>query len=161
MLEFRMIRVVTLLVVVALSANVARADDQIFFDGFGPYFFTINEIVTDAPSGDAVEFFNPTYGPADLSGWYITDSQMTTRYTFPAGTQLPGRAYQVVSGPQLPFGLASADSVVLYTPEGMLLESYSWSSHPLSTGSYSRCPNGMGTFKSVAPSSLGAENSCP
>jgi hypothetical protein len=161
MQELRMIRFAPVLAVVTLAANVARADDQIFFDGFEPYYFTLNEIVSDSPNGDAVEFFNPTYGTVDLTGWYFTDSQLTTRFTFPAGALLPARAYYIVTGAQLPFGLGSSDSVVLYAPSGVPFESYSWTSHPLPTGSYSRCPNGTGPFGSVAPSTVGTENSCP
>ena len=141
------------------ATSFVDPDDQIFFDQYEGYYFIINEIISDSPNGDAVEFYNPTFGPADLTGWSFSDSTPAHRFTFPAGSKIPGHSFY--SATNLSFGLGSSDAVILYTPEGPPLDSYSWSQHPLPNGSYSRCPDGLGPFLSVAPSSLGAANVCP
>ena len=151
--------ILMLAVYAATASSSAAADDELFFDGFQLALPAINEIVTDGPESDAVEFFNRSFATADLSGWYFTDSQATVRYTFTAGTLLPGRAFLVVNA--LPFGLSTSDAVILRTPQDVLFQSFSWSSHPVQGGSYSRCPDGVGSFLSVAPTTLGAENACP
>src|SRR4051812_20320228 len=101
--------------------------------------FVINEIISDSLDGDAVEFYNPTFGTADMTGWSFTDSDPTHRFTFPAGSKISGRSY--FSATNLPFGLGSSDAVVLYTPDPIAADSFSWSQHPLANGSYSCCPD--------------------
>ncbi len=140
------------------STTIATPTDQIFFDQYEGYYFVINEIITDSPNGDAVEFYNPTFGSADMTGWSFTDSDPTHRYTFPAGSRISGHAYVGVSG--FSFGLGSSDAVVLYTPDMIAIDSFSWTQQPVVNGSYSRCPDGFGAFVSVGPSSLGAVNIC-
>ncbi len=62
----------------------------------------INEIAaaTDkdfqTPSYDAVELYNPTGTPADVSYWFISDSLNTfDKYRIPAGTVIPPGGYRV------------------------------------------------------------------
>src|SRR5262249_19726229 len=46
----------------------------------------INEVLTSStlPDVDAIELYNPTAAPADLSGWYLTDdAQYPWKYRFP------------------------------------------------------------------------------
>ena len=59
----------------------------------------INELLshTDPPLEDAVEFFNPTGTPVDISGWYLSNSSRDLgRFVIPAGTVIPARGYKVI-----------------------------------------------------------------
>ena len=58
----------------------------------------INEVLThtDPPLEDALELFNPTAAPVDISHWWISnDSQFPYKFRVPAGTVLPAGGYQV------------------------------------------------------------------
>lgn len=60
----------------------------------------INEILThtDPPEEDAVELYNPTDTPADISHWYLTDERTQPRkYRIPAGTILLPSGYLVLT----------------------------------------------------------------
>ena len=52
----------------------------------------VNEVLTneDPPDGDTIELYNSTAGPADISGWFLTDDFNTPKkFTIPAGTIVP------------------------------------------------------------------------
>jgi hypothetical protein len=56
----------------------------------------INEVLThtDAPVLDAIELFNPTAAPVDLSGWFLTDDLRTpAKFRIPNGTSIPAGGY--------------------------------------------------------------------
>ncbi|MDW8310670.1 MAG: lamin tail domain-containing protein, partial [Verrucomicrobiales bacterium] len=58
----------------------------------------INEVLshTDAPLEDAIELFNTSAEPVDLSGWFLSNTQRDFRkYRIPDGTILPPRGYRV------------------------------------------------------------------
>ncbi|MGC8743043.1 MAG: lamin tail domain-containing protein [Verrucomicrobiia bacterium] len=58
----------------------------------------INEALThtDPPLEDAIELYNPTDQPMDISGWYLSDSDNNLKkYRIPAGTIIPPRGYKV------------------------------------------------------------------
>ncbi len=59
----------------------------------------INELIahTDAPLEDAVELYNPTGDPVDISGWYLSDSQNNLqKYRVPTNTIVPAGGYAVL-----------------------------------------------------------------
>jgi len=71
----------------------------------------INEILThtDPPLEDAVELFNPTQTPVDISGWYLSDSQSDLkRYLIPGGTVIPSGSFKVFY--QYQFGPADGET---------------------------------------------------
>lgn len=58
----------------------------------------INEILThtDVPLEDAVELFNPTASPVDVSGWFLSDDLNNLRkFRIPNGTVIPAGGYKV------------------------------------------------------------------
>jgi hypothetical protein len=83
----------------------------------------INEVLThtDVPLEDAVEFYNPTATPLDLSGWFLANTSSEPRkFRFPTGTVVGAGGYLVVyetqfnAGPgAFTFNSARGDEAVL------------------------------------------------
>ena len=67
-----------------------------------------------------------------------------------AGTTIAPGGYLVLTRPSLGFGLGAADSVRLFPPADLLVDSYSWTAHATTT--YGRCPNGTGAFTTTGAS---------
>ncbi|MEV0533988.1 lamin tail domain-containing protein [Kitasatospora sp. NPDC050463] len=133
----------------ALSATPARAAAAADI--------RINEVVTTGDVDDSIELYNRGTATVDLSGWILKDNDNGSKYAIAAGTTLaPGgfRAFDVHAA----FGLGSADKARLYLPNGStLVDSFGWSEH--SAPSWSRCPDGSGSFGKAALT-LGAANAC-
>lgn len=58
----------------------------------------VNELLshTDPPLEDAVEFYNSSAAPIDISGWWMSNSRTDLkRYRIPAGTIVPAKGYKV------------------------------------------------------------------
>ena len=56
----------------------------------------VNEVLshTDLPQKDAIELYNPTASPVDVSNWYITDDPGTPKkYRIPAGNTIAAGSY--------------------------------------------------------------------
>ncbi|WP_439945978.1 lamin tail domain-containing protein [Streptomyces sp. BBFR109] len=127
-------------------AHAAPADD-----------IRINEVVTTGDVDDSIELYNKGAGAVDVSGWVLKDDDNDHRYTIPSGTTLaPGgfRAFDV----HAQFGLGSSDQARLFLADGKTqVDSFSWSEH--SAPSWSRCPDGTGSFEAAAVT-LGAPNAC-
>ncbi len=79
----------------------------------------INEVLshTDPPIEDAVEIYNPTGSPTDISGWFLSNSiDDLKKFRFPSGTIIPARGYKVIyeyqfnttNGGTIPFTFNSA-----------------------------------------------------
>ncbi|MFJ9952431.1 lamin tail domain-containing protein [Kitasatospora sp. NPDC091207] len=130
----------------ASPARAAAADD-----------IRINEVVTTGSVDDSIELHNKGSATVDVSGWILKDDDNGSRYTIAAGTTLaPGafRAFDVHAA----FGLGSSDRARLFLPNGStLVDSFGWSAH--SAPSWSRCPDGTGSFGKAAVT-LGAPNAC-
>lgn len=62
----------------------------------------INEILThtDLPDVDAIELYNPTDAPVDVSGWFLTDdpADEPTKYAIVSGSVIPAGGYLVIKG---------------------------------------------------------------
>jgi hypothetical protein len=66
-------------------------------------FLPFNDVVisealshTDLPLEDAIELFNPTVTPVDISGWYLSDSQLEPRkFRIPDGTIIQPGGFMV------------------------------------------------------------------
>ncbi|HEY2952195.1 MAG TPA: immunoglobulin domain-containing protein, partial [Verrucomicrobiae bacterium] len=92
----------------------------------------INEALThtDPPLEDAIELYNPTDAPADLSGWYLSNSHDDLkRYRIANGTIIPANGFVVFyqnqfnggAGSTVPFTLNAAhgDSIHLSQADGL------------------------------------------
>ena len=85
----------------------------------------INEILahTDAPNVDAVEFYNVSTAPIDLSGWWMTDDDARPQsdwVRFPEGAIIFGNGLYVLADAEgdWPFGLSEAgDAIYLFRPD--------------------------------------------
>ena len=56
----------------------------------------INEVLANSAAGqkDAIELFNPTGSPVDVSYWWLSNSATAPRkYQIPAGTVIPAAGY--------------------------------------------------------------------
>jgi hypothetical protein len=85
----------------------------------------INEVLThtDPPLEDAIELFNLTAQPIDISGWWLSDDRgAVQKYQIPSPTLLPARGFAVIYENQLtnrtlaavPFSISSkGDEVIL------------------------------------------------
>jgi hypothetical protein len=120
----------------------------------------INEIESSGGTpGDWIEIVNAGTTAADLSGWKLLDSDNThTPYVFAAGTTLAGGGHVVVEEAALGFGLGGADSARLFDAAGTLVDSFSWTSHAVTT--YGRCPSGTGAFTTTSAVTKGSANDC-
>jgi len=110
---------------------------------------TINEInyssSEDHDTGDWIELYNPSSSTKDISQWIIKDSDNEHAYTIPEGTLIENDGYLVVTRNSdkfmalhstvtnmvgdMDFGLSSSEDMVrLYNPEGVLVDSVSYTS---------------------------------
>jgi len=68
----------------------------------------INEVLThtDPPLEDAIELYNPTANPVDISYWWLSDSKDDPKkFQIPVGTVIPAGGYRVFyEAPGLPSG---------------------------------------------------------
>ena len=120
----------------------------------------INEVESNGGTPvDWIELYNPSGRAMDLSNFVLKDNDDTHSFAIPAGTTIGAGAFMTfdvdVTGG---FGLGAADAARLYTPEGVLLDSYSWTAHATTT--YGRCPDGTGAFTTTATSTKGVANDC-
>ena len=87
----------------------------------------INEVLThtDPPLEDAIELYNPTASPVDISYWWLSDSKDDPRkFQIPAGTVIPAGGYRVfyeaplTSGGFNPNGAGTGRSFTLNSARG-------------------------------------------
>ena len=123
----------------------------------------INEANSVGNGADYIELFNKGTGTVDISGWTVTDNAPTTSghtYTFATPTMLAAGGYVALHNPaDFGFGLGDADSVILNNNNGVQIDRFDWTM-PNTMGSYSRCPNGTGSFVDRPLTNNGANN-CP
>ncbi len=146
----------------------------------------VNEALThtDWPQVDAVELFNPTDAPVNVSGWFLTDDPRTpSKFAIPTGSVVPAGGYLVIledndadpnNNASLPpaffgrvFSLSSAgDEIYLYSADGNGLTGYrhGFSFDGAANGvSFGRLTNSNGDdrFPAVAEPTLGSANALP
>lgn len=109
--------------------------------------------------GDWVELLNLGTAAVDVSGWVFKDNTLTgPGYTLPAGTSIPADGRLVLDEATFGFGLGSGDSARLYDADGTLVDSYTWTTHAVTT--YGRCPDGTGGFTTTTRVTKGTANDC-
>ena len=92
--------------------------------GTGARTVVISEVLThtDAPFEDAIELRNLTEAPLDISGWFLSDSDLDfKRYRIPNGTVVPALGFHVeyevdfqTNNLLVPFSLSSANGDEVY-----------------------------------------------
>ncbi|WP_424935523.1 MULTISPECIES: lamin tail domain-containing protein [Bacteria] len=135
----------------------------------------LNEI--DSGPADAIELINPGDEAFDLSGHEVRDNSDDHRWFFAPGTSIGAGERLVVEAStlgadaagatqefQAAIGIGGSDAIRLLSPDGVLLDQYSWTRHPAIDGdeaaaSYARCPDATGSW-GLARVTLGAANDC-
>jgi regulation of enolase protein 1 (concanavalin A-like superfamily) len=124
----------------------------------------INEFLahTDLPDVDAIELFNCSTQAVDLSGCWLTDSAATNKFRIPDGTSIPARGYWVFDENALGFGLDAAGEAIylVNAADTRVLDAVRYEAQANGI-SFGRCPDGAGTFRTLAAKTLGAANSAP
>lgn len=126
----------------------------------------INEIESNDPDGgnDWVEIYNAGTTEVDISGYYLLDNDETGHISdvtpVADGTILaPGEFYVFEggsSGADFTFGLGKDDTATVFNKDGVVIDSYSWTSH--ASGVYARIPDGTGEFQDFATATKGRAN---
>jgi hypothetical protein len=109
---------------------------------------------------DWIELFNLSSSPVDLSGYYLSDNhKKPAKWQIPNGTEIPGKGYLIIwaDGDSTQFGLhanfklsSTGEEAVLTKPDHTITDKVSFPA-PTEELSYSRVPNGTGTFKWKSP----------
>lgn len=118
--------------------------------------------VTDqyAEYDDWIELFNLSASTIDLSGYYLSDNKKElSKWQFPDGTQIGGNAYLIIwaDGDSTQIGLhtnyklsSTGEDVVLSGPDKTIIDKVTFPAQSQEL-SYSRNPNGSGSFRWQTP----------
>src|SRR5262249_19748992 len=101
----------------AWAASDRKGGSPGFPDGTGPEparSVVINEFLahTDPPDLDAIELFNRSTTPVDLSGCYLSDDPLTNKFRIPASTSIPARGFLAFDETTLGFRLSAAGETI-------------------------------------------------
>jgi hypothetical protein len=130
----------------------------------------INELRSnsDAPTVDAIELYNTTDQPIDVSGWYLSDSgNDPLRYPLPAGSVIAAHGFLAFDQRQFQFNLRgdTGDDAYLVAADAL--------GRPLRFADYvqfgptgpnvsiGRYPDGQGPLRPLPASTFGQANSPP
>ena len=121
----------------------------------------INEVESNGDDTDWVEIMNTGSSAVDISGWYMYDNDPVGHASdvtpVAEGTILnPGEYYVFDGNRDFSFGLGDEDQAAVYNRDGVIVASYSWTSH--AEGVYARIPDGTGEFTDFAVSTKGSAN---
>ncbi len=122
-----------------------------------------NDGILGDDNDEYIELFNANDFAVDLSGWVIDDIDAgSSPYTLPAGTWLPARSYLALwrRDSNVALNNSGGDTVRLLRPDGVVVESHSYSSAP-ADGAYSKTMAGGDTWTTTYPPSPGAPNQPP
>jgi hypothetical protein len=122
------ITVSVLFMIFSLLFSCAQAQDAEEIHASLKGYLFINELVASSTeTDDWIEFYNPTNGAIDLSGFYLSDDLSDPlKWAFPDGSIILQNNYLVVmannenSGLQTNFRLGRDEAVVLTTPGGTI-----------------------------------------
>lgn len=136
----------------------------------------VNELLshTDPPLEDAVEFYNSTSAPIDISGWYLSNSRSDLkRYRIPNNTVIPAKGYYVIyeaqfngpnATPAFTFNSAHGDEVYLAQAINgeltgtIVFESFEAAENGVSFGRHETSVPGDYKFVAMQSRSFGVDN---
>lgn len=129
----------------------------------------INEVLahTEVPIVDEIELHNPTDGPIDISGWFLSDSDDNfLKYPIPSGTILGPGEYIVFNENQFGFGLKSDVTEQVYlvmqaTGGAITFVDQVEFGASFDGQTLGRSPIGDGRFAPLISNTLGSANSLP
>lgn len=114
----------------------------------------------DGEYDDWIELYNNSDVTLDLSGYYLTDNHNSfKKWEFPSGTKIAANGYLIIwadnditqSGLHANFNLsADGEEILLITPELKIADYVTYGAQSLKL-SYSRIPNGTGSFSWQEP----------
>lgn len=163
-----MIRLLSLssLILFSITYSSCSKDDE---PGVADIDVVINELMAsnsetvadqDDQYDDWIELYNLSASEADLSGYYLSDNDNNlTRWRFPDGTVIAGNGYLIVwadsdlgqDGLHADFKLsADGEELYLVTPDLEIGDEVTFDAQ-VGEVSYSRSPNGTGSFIWTAP----------
>jgi hypothetical protein len=109
---------------------------------------------------DWIELYNKSASAKDISGYYLSDNKdKREKWRIPAGATVPGNGYLIIwtdgdtlqAGLHANFKLSSAGEDLVFTsPNGTLLDELTYPAQTQEI-SYSRNPDGTGSFRWQAP----------
>ena len=143
------------------SGNLKCASDCQTIDRSPCKFHTSTVVINEFTSSDsdAIELYNTSDQTLDLTGWTLSDARgkaSDEAYTFPAGTEIEGKAFFVITNQTFNFGLGSDDAVSLYDTNGLV--DYADYGEGEAVVSFCRDKDGTGTWGPCDPASLGESN---
>jgi hypothetical protein len=152
----------------SILSGCARFSDQESYNANLKDHLYINEVMAQSDTTeDWIEFYNPTSGAIDLSGFYLSDSRFYPfQWAFPDGTVILPKGFLVVkadnknTGLHTNFRLGTSESVVLTTPGGTTAIDtidYTAINAPLNQ-SYGRWPDGGPIWITYANPTKGSAN---
>lgn len=123
----------------------------------------LNELAAAGDPLDWVELYNPSDEDVDVGGLRISDDPMLRdRAVLPANTVVPARGFLVIELDPAGFpgfGLGPAESVLLTSPGGGVVDEVSWVDGASPEGAtYGRIPDGDGEWKTLFTPSPGEAN---
>ena len=105
---------------------------------------------------DWIELFNLSSSTIDLSGYFLSDNhKKPSKWQIPNGTSITGKGYLIIwaDGDTTQFGLhanfklsSEGEEAVLTKPDLTIIDKISFPAQTVEL-SYSRVPNGTGSFK--------------
>ncbi len=121
----------------------------------------INEFLahTDLPMQDAIELYNHSNAPKNLSGAWLSEDSTTNKFQIPPGTIIPARGFVYFQDGQLGFRLnKTGDKIFLWNSnQTRVVDAVNFEPQENSV-SMGRVPDGSGDFYRLASLSLGTNN---
>jgi hypothetical protein len=121
----------------------------------------------DGEYDDWVELYNLSGSDKDISGYFLSDKKdHFSKWEFPSGTSIQGNGYLIIwadedstqVGLHANFKLSSqGEEVLLSKPDGTLIDKVIYPGQTLEL-SFSRNPDGTGSFKWQVPTFNGTNN---
>lgn len=168
MSKYRLFCLLLLFIFVQFSCHKPEepADSEIVINELLP----VNNSIASDEYGDFddwVELYNLSSASIDISGYFLSDNEAhPSKWQIPDGTSIPGKGFLVIwadddslqTGLHTNFKLSSlGETILLSEPDGRLIDKVIYPGQDLEL-SYSRNPDGTGTFRWQAPTFESSNN---
>jgi hypothetical protein len=154
---------VTVLLIIVLQYSCVKPEDKPAGDLVINELLPVNKTIVadqDGEYDDWIELYNLSTAARDISGFFLSDNKdHFSKWQFPSGTTIPGKGYLIIwadddstqAGLHANFKLSSqGEEVLLSGADGTLLDEVIYPGQDLEL-SFSRDPDGTGSFKWQAP----------